>query len=173
MTTELRIRNASQDDLALLRDMGRQAFADTFMPYNTAENMKLYLDKNYATEKIADELKDPDSEFLLVWDDSHCAGYAKLKKSDNPHSIQGKAIEIERLYAVQHYIGKQVGKKLMEACIERATRAGYHTIWLGVWEKNIRAIKFYEKNGFVKFDEHVFMLGNDAQNDWLMKKTLV
>ena len=96
-----------------------------------------------------------------------------MKKSDNPEGVGGKAIELERLYAVQHYIGRQVGKKLMEECVDRAVKMGYQTIWLGVWEKNIRAIKFYEKNGFRKFGEHVFMLGNDAQNDWLMKKTLV
>lgn len=170
--TELTIRKSLPDDLMLLQRIGRDAFADTFSAYNTEHDMKLYLDKNYATEKIAAELKDPDGQFLLVFDGDVCAGYARLKKGNNPAGVNGKAIEIERLYAVKQYIGKEVGKKLMQACIDYAVAHNFETVWLGVWEKNERAIRFYEKNGFRKFGEHVFMLGLDPQNDWLMKKTL-
>ena len=170
--TELTIRKGLPGDLMLLQRIGRDAFADTFSAYNTEDDMKLYLDKNYATEKISAELNDPDGQFLLVFDGDVCAGYARLKKGNNPDGVNGKAIEIERLYAVKQYIGKEVGKKLMQACIDYAVAHNFETVWLGVWEKNERAIRFYEKNGFRKFGEHVFMLGLDPQNDWLMKKTL-
>jgi ribosomal protein S18 acetylase RimI-like enzyme len=44
--------------------------------------------------------------------------------------------------------------------------------WLGVWEKNLRAIRFYEKNDFVKFGQHIFHLGDDPHTDVMMKLVL-
>jgi len=61
---------------------------------------------------------------------------------------------------------------MMRKCIDIALEKNYHTIWLGVWEHNQRAIDFYKRWGFKKFDEHDFILGNDVQKDWLMKKLI-
>lgn len=169
----LTIRKGSTSDLELLQRVGRKAFADTFSEHNTEEDMSLYLDKSYSAEKISAELDDPDGIFLIAFDGENCAGYARLRRIENPDGVTGSAIEIERLYAVSECIGKQVGKNLMDACLDYARENHFETVWLGVWEKNLRAIRFYEKYGFVKFGEHVFMLGLDAQNDWLMKKTLL
>ena len=60
----------------------------------------------------------------------------------------------------------------MQKCIEIAKSGNREIVWLGVWEKNKRAIEFYKKWGFEKFADHDFILGNDVQKDWLMKKTL-
>ena len=84
----------------------------------------------------------------------------------------GTALEIARIYAVQKSIGKGVGRALMQHCIEIARQRNFRIIWLGVWEKNQKAITFYSKWGFEKFGDHMFMLGNDPQTDWLMKKVL-
>ncbi|HTE12726.1 MAG TPA: GNAT family N-acetyltransferase, partial [Chitinophagaceae bacterium] len=83
-----------------------------------------------------------------------------------------EAIEIGRIYAVQKTIGLGVGKALMQACIGIAKEKNKQLIWLGVWERNQRAISFYSKFGFEKFGEHDFVLGNDVQTDWLMKKII-
>jgi len=170
---ELTIRKGTAADVELLQSVGRKAFADTFSEHNTAADMLIYLDKSYSTEKILAELDDPDGLFLIAFDGDQCAGYARMRRSQNPDGVSGSAIEIERLYAVSDYIGRQVGRTLMDACLAYAREHKFQTVWLGVWEKNLRAIKFYEKYGFLKFGEHVFMLGLDAQNDWLMKKTLL
>jgi ribosomal protein S18 acetylase RimI-like enzyme len=82
-------------------------------------------------------------------------------------------MEIARIYAVSSSIGKGVGSQLMTECLRAARERGKQLVWLGVWEKNERAIQFYTRWGFEKFGEHVFMLGNDAQTDFLMKKLLV
>jgi ribosomal protein S18 acetylase RimI-like enzyme len=81
-------------------------------------------------------------------------------------------MEVARLYAMKHLIGKGAGKVLMQSGIEIAKEKNKEMIWLGVWEKNQRAIDFYTKWGFEKFDEADFLLGNDVQKDWLMRKHL-
>ena len=83
-----------------------------------------------------------------------------------------KALEIERIYAVREYIGKNVGKVLLDDCLQWAKQQGSTVVWLGVWEHNPRAIAFYKKWGFEKFGEHKFVLGTDSQIDWLMKREL-
>jgi ribosomal protein S18 acetylase RimI-like enzyme len=86
--------------------------------------------------------------------------------------INQSCIEIARIYSAQHAIGKGVGKRLMQTCHEIANQKNKSILWLGVWEKNQRAIDFYAKWGFEKFGEQNFVLGNDVQRDWLMKKSL-
>ncbi len=83
-----------------------------------------------------------------------------------------RALEIERIYVLQEFHGQRVGQVLYEKAIELAQERGLDYIWLGVWEKNARALRFYEKNGFEPFDRHIFKLGDDEQTDIMVKKVL-
>jgi len=117
------------------------------------------------------ELTDPASTFLLAEVDDVIAGYAKLHPGAPAEGIQGpKPTELERLYAAQEWIGHGVGQALMQACLDAGRSGGYETIWLGVWERNVRAKTFYEKWGFRPVSEHVFQLGSDPQRDILMER---
>ena len=82
------------------------------------------------------------------------------------------ALEVARIYAMSNKVGKGVGSLLMQSCIEIGKQRNKEWLWLGVWEKNQRAIDFYTKWGFTKFDETDFLLGDDIQTDWLMKKRI-
>ncbi|MFD2832491.1 GNAT family N-acetyltransferase [Christiangramia antarctica] len=73
---------------------------------------------------------------------------------------------------LKEFHGKKVGKMLYDKAIELAKEKNIDNVWLGVWEENLRAIRFYEKNGFVAFDKHIFKLGNDEQTDIMMKLKL-
>ena len=172
MSKEYSIRIADLQDVKLLQTLGRQTFSDTFGEHNTAENMRVYLDQNFSDATIEAELRDDAAEFLLLYDDQVCAGYARVRRSETPDGLLKPALEIQRIYVAKEYHGKGAGAALMSDCIDRAGQNEFKTIWLGVWEKNVRAIKFYEKYGFTRFGEHVFTLGDDTQTDWLMKKNL-
>jgi ribosomal protein S18 acetylase RimI-like enzyme len=170
--SDIKIRMGTLEDAALLRNMGVQTFNETFAPHNTAENMKMYLEKNFTLEQVNNELSDPNSAFFIAQHLTTTIGYIKLRTGNEPQSLQNKAIEIERLYSIKPYIGKTVGKKLIETAFEVAMQKGFKTIWLGVWENNIKALAFYEKFGFKKFSSHIFMLGTDKQTDYLVKKEI-
>ncbi len=72
-----------------------------------------------------------------------------------------------------HFTAASAGQLLLEKALEIAAENHINYIWLGVWEKNPRAIRFYEKNGFIQFDTHIFMVGNDPQTDVMMKRSLI
>lgn len=171
---KITIRLASLSDASMLAELGAKTFYETFASFNTEEDMKSYMEKNFTVDQLACELKEKGTTFLLAQQDQAVVGYAKLRKHEQPGGLKEEnTIEIERIYSSKEYLGKQVGKTLMEACLKLAKRDGHNVIWLGVWEHNPRAISFYEKWGFEKFGSHPFMLGKDLQTDLLMKKILI
>ena len=173
MAHEVTIRVCSLKDVDIIVFLGRKTFYDTFGEMNSEENMTLYLDSTYTKEKITREFDEPGAVFFLAEIERTPVGFAKVRSYEKPKELSGKnPLEIERIYAIKDQIGKGVGKKLMETCIDHAVKNNYDTVWLGVWEHNARAISFYKSWGFVEFGNHIFTVGNDPQTDILMKKQL-
>ena len=170
----LTIRYAVPADAALIADLSRQTFYETFASFNSKENMDMFMNEQFAREILMKEVAAPGNIFFLAMEGEEPLGYVRLRENNNPPELNGiNAIEIARIYAVTAAIGKGIGKTLMQECIRVALERKKELVWLGVWENNQRAIDFYTRWGFEKFATHVFMLGNDAQTDWLMKKTLI
>ena len=165
----VQITPATARDIPLLTSLGRVTFEQTFARDNTVSDMQQYLMENFNEERITEEMADPTSSFFIAYVDEEPAGYTKVKANRIPPGVSSTpALEIERIYARQEFLGKKIGKALMEYCLEFARNNRYEMVWLGVWEKNQRAIHFYEKWGFSVFGSHLFMLGSDAQTDLLM-----
>lgn len=168
------IRNATAQDAALIASMSRETFYETFASQNTAEDMDKFMNEQFTHEKLAAEVAEPGNIFFLAVDGDTPIGYAKMREGEKcPEFGDRTSIEIARIYATTSSIGKGVGKALMQTCVDTAVAMGRDIIWLGVWEKNQRAIDFYSRWGFQQFGTHVFLLGNDPQTDWLMMKPLV
>lgn len=153
-----------------LQKIGRQTFHETFSEFNSAENMKNYLEEGFSVEKLTAELNNPDSEFYFAILKEQIIGYLKINFGDSQTELKdNKALEIERIYVLKEFHGKSVGQLLYNKAIEIAKQKAVDYVWLGVWEENQRAIRFYQKNGFVEFDKHIFKLGNDEQTDIMMQ----
>lgn len=167
------IRNATKDDAPLIAAISRKTFYDTFADQNSPEDIEKFMSEQFSTDRLIAQVGATGNIFLLAYVDDQLAGYVRMLDGFNPPELKElPAIEIARIYAVQDVIGKGVGKALMQRCIEIATDLKKRSIWLGVWEKNERAIAFYQKWGFEKFGTHDFVLGNDVQTDWMMRKLL-
>ena len=167
------IRIANIDDAETIADLSRKTFYDTFAPFNTPENMELFLREQFTRVTLMEEVKNPFNLFYLAYDGDELAGYVKLRehKFSRDPAIKN-SLEIARLYATLNMIGKGVGKKLMQLSINLAVEKKKEMVWLAVWEKNQRALDFYEKWGFKIFDRQVFVLGTELQKDWVMRKML-
>ena len=119
------------------------------------------------------EVKNENSEFYFAKIDNEVIAYLKVNYGESQTELKdNKSLEIERIYVSKEFHGKNVGQLLYNKAIEVAEQRGSEYVWLGVWEQNPRAIRFYEKNGFAVFDKHIFKLGNDEQIDILMKLKL-
>jgi diamine N-acetyltransferase len=169
----IEIKKVSLADLNQLQDIGKQTFCEAFSGDNAEDDMQNYLNENFSIDKLTRELNNQNSEFYFARLHSHVIGYLKLNYGEaqtevkDPHSL-----EIERIYVLKEFHGKQVGQLLYEKGLQIAQQNNLEYVWLGVWEKNPRAISFYQKNGFVEFDKHIFKLGNDEQTDIMMRLQL-
>jgi ribosomal protein S18 acetylase RimI-like enzyme len=167
------ITKVTSKEIAQLQEIGRQTFYETFSDGNTEENIRKYLAEGFSIEKLAAELNNKNSEFYFAELAGQVIGYLKLNFGASQTELKDDAaLEIERIYVLREFHGKNVGQVLYEKAVQIARQKQMDYVWLGVWEKNPRAIRFYKKNGFAEFDRHLFKLGDDEQTDIMMKLVL-
>ena len=166
----MKIRKINIDDLETLRNLSIQTFKETFEEVNTEEDMQKYLLENLSIEKLKSELENPNSEFYFAENNDEILGYLKLNFKDaQTEKLEENHFEIERIYVLKAFLGQKIGQILFDKAIEIGREKNLEYVWLGVWEENHRAIRFYGKNGFEIFGKHDFVLGKDVQTDLLMK----
>ncbi len=171
---QIQIVEVVMADLPRLQEFSKRTFYDSFAASNTAENMKFHLDNHFTREKLSAEILNLESKFYFAIHDGMPVGYLKINKGSAQTVLPNdQAVEIERIYVDRLAKGKGIGKTFISKAVDLANASGAKYLWLGVWERNEPAIRFYEKNGFKKFSKHIFELGDDAQTDLLMKKTLI
>ncbi len=169
----IKISKVTLADISRLQLISKQTFAETFTEHNTTEDMQFYLDHNLSIDKLSEELSDQNSEFYFALLDNNIIAYLKINFGSAQTELKDKSsLEIERIYVLKDFHGKKIGQVLYDKAIEIAKRLNCEYVWLGVWEKNQRAIQFYKKNGFMEFDKHIFKLGNDEQTDIMMRLKL-
>lgn len=173
--TKFIIRSGTAADAETLAPFAVRVFNDTFAanPLNAPEDMHSYINEFMSVAAFGRELIDENSTFFIAEADGAIIGYAKLQENSTEECVaDARPIELQRLYVAKDFHGQGIAGALMDECFACAAEKNYQTMWLGVWEFNFRAQKFYEKLGFHKVGTHVFQLGADAQTDWVMEKRI-
>lgn len=167
------IRQACEQDLEVLIEIGASTFRDTFSDSNSEVDMEKSLAEQFAPDQLLRELRTPGSRFFLLFgEEGRCLGYSKLNTgSAQTEPEDPEALELQRLYVRKEAHGTGFGQMLFDVAIHLAETEGHPYLWLGVWEHNLRARRFYERNGFQVFGQHTFVLGDDPQCDLLMKRS--
>ena len=166
----LEIRKISERDIESLVHISYKTFVETFGSSNTQENMDRYLDEHVNSDQLKSELADSNSEFYFAEIDQNPVGYFKINFGEAQTEIkENEGMEIERIYVLRDFQKQFIGQQLFNQAIAIAKERNCTYVWLGVWEKNTKAIKFYQKNGLKVFDTHFFVLGEDKQTDLMMK----
>lgn len=169
----IEIKKITIQEIDQLQKIGRQTFYETFSEDNSEENMKIYFKNGFSADKLKLELNDENAEFYFAKFEDSIIGYLKINFGQSQTELKDdKSIEIERIYILKEFQGKKIGEILFDEVIKIAKDRKADYVWLGVWEKNTKAINFYKKNGFVEFDKHIFKLGEDEQTDIMMKLKL-
>ena len=164
------ITKTNTNQVHQLQEIGKETFHETFAEVNSEENIKTYLEKEFAIENLQAQLNNKDSAFYFATLDDNIIGYLKINFGPSQTELKDNAsLEIERIYVLKEFHGKKIGQLLYDKAIQIAKEKKVDYIWLGVWEENKKAIHFYTKNGFEVLDKHLFKLGNDEQTDLMMK----
>ncbi len=167
------IRLGTPYDLTLLEDLSVRTFREAFETFYRVEDFDAFLQEAYNPEKLGRELLDPACTFLFASIEEEPVGYALVRQGPPEPCVKGPdPIELVRIYALQKAVGKGLGSALMEACIGVAKEKGARTLWLGVWERNPRALAFYARLGFVDVGFHHFQIGSQVDVDRILVKDL-
>jgi ribosomal protein S18 acetylase RimI-like enzyme len=170
------IRRGDINDVALLQQIGRTTFDDTFGNTCTKEDMRGVLDLFFNSAQVALELQDESDNFFFFEQDGIAKGYLRInaKHACPLDSFQNrKSIELVRLYILKEFHGLGVANELMNFALDFARNNGFDLMYLSVWEYNFRARGFYEKHGFVNTGlENDFPLGSTPQTDYWFVKDL-
>lgn len=167
------IVRVTADRIDELQQISIQTFTETFSSMNTEENLNQYLQEAFSIDVLALELSNGNSAFHFASLGNQVAGYLKLNRGSAQNELKEEnAVEIERIYILKEFQGKRIGQSLLDFAISQAKEQNAGFVWLGVWEHNLKAKKFYSKNGFVAFGRHIFRLGKDLQTDILLKLSL-
>jgi len=174
MNNPITLKKVEPAEVHTLLTISREMFFTAFAHLNNSNDMEAYAAKAFTIEKLSNELNNPDSHFYFALINEQIAGYLKLNTNEAQTEFKDQqGLEIERIYVDAKFQNQQIGKQLMQFAIEKATEQHCQYIWLGVWDANQNAIRFYERHGFQIFSSHQFMLGNDKQTDLLMKRPLL
>ena len=170
---EINIRRIGIDDVAALSVLARKTFYDTFTGTCTEEDMQGFLDQFYSEAQLGKELLDEEMFFFFAAAEGKPVAYLQFKEDykNFPEIKKWKALELKRIYVLKELQGKGIAQKLMDYLLDFAVEKKYKVVWLGVWEHNLRAQKFYEKYGFTDSGyTHDFPIGSTPQTDiWLWK----
>lgn len=166
----LQIIPCTISDLEALRELGITTFKAAFEAQNDPEDFRKYLEKAFSIEQLTRELQHPDMRFYFVLQANKIIGYFKLNTGSGQSEPESQdAAELERFYVSPESIGGGVGSQMMHHIVTLVKSWKKSYLWLGVWEMNRDAIRFYERHNFVKYDEHAYYVGNDCQTDWMMR----
>lgn len=167
------IRRCTKNDIDALREISVKTFSETFSDMNPPEIMKAYLNDAFNVEKMKHELENQNSEFYFIYFSGELSGYLKLNDAPAQTDLNDpSSLEIERIYINREFQSKGLGRVLMDFAVKKAIELNKDYVWLGVWEKNEKALSFYRKNGFYRIGDHVFVMGDDRQTDYIMRKDL-
>lgn len=174
MSTNIKTQQANLGGLDELLTFAKSNFIHTYAHLNDPQNFQAYLDKAFSKANFQAEMEAPNAQFYLLKKEEELIGYIKLNFNKGAEKLKAEeAVEIERIYVKPEAKGKGYGKILIDTAKRAAKEQSKKQLWLGVWEQNSKAIGFYKKMGFEQFGSHVFMIGEEVQNDYLMKLELM
>lgn len=170
---ELEFRAVHSSEIPKLTELSKKTFVEAFAHQNKESDMEIYVRKAFDKAKIEKEYHHQDTTFYFVLFNQQVIAYLKLNKGKAQSEYFGKDhMEIERIYVLQKFQGNKIGQYMINKSLEIARLNQLKKVWLGVWEKNTKAIKFYESHGFRPFNHHQFLLGKDLQTDVLMIRSV-
>ena len=173
MRMDLALRRCTIDDMDIVRELSIRTFYDTYAELNTPENIRICIEESFNVGTMTRVLENPNVDVILLFVDDEPAGYIRINEAPSQTDINDPAsLEIERIYILREHQRKGLGKFLLDHAVSIATERGKEYVWLGVWERNVSAICFYEKCGMYKAGTHDFLLGEDVQKDHIMRLDL-
>ncbi|MEM9929429.1 MAG: GNAT family N-acetyltransferase [Bacteroidota bacterium] len=166
LPTQLSLRRAIASDALALSLLADYSFRATFeKDFERGEDLDAYCQKTFSYAKLKRSLEQDSNYFLLVYDQGELVGYAKLKMGERP-------VQLQKIYLHPAFLGRGIGKRLLEESKALAKAAGAERLWLAVEERNQNAIAFYQRTEWEKTGTFDFQIGTQLFHFYRMELAL-
>ncbi|MBC8754480.1 GNAT family N-acetyltransferase [Kordia sp. YSTF-M3] len=167
------IRKAVPADAKFISLLAKITFSETFGNlFHDKQDLRAYIEKVFSLEKMTSSLKKEENVFWIAYADELPVGYAKLKKkSPVPNSSYKQAAQLQKIYVLKDYLAHKIGTKLQNELFIEVQNLDIERLWLSVLHTNERAIGFYNKHDFHKYDSYSFSIGKEDFVFNIMMKT--
>lgn len=169
----LTLRKITLDDISELQRIAIETFRETFGHHNTEAELEDYFNTAFNPETLAAEVMDSESQHYFALVDGVVVGYLKLNQgAAQTEQELPNGFEIQRIYVLKAFQGQGLGRLLFEKALQVACETDCEWVWLGVWDQNYKAQRFYEKYKFERFSEHQFPVGDKVDTDWMLRRSV-
>jgi ribosomal protein S18 acetylase RimI-like enzyme len=170
MSSTFKITPVNIHQVHQLQKISKETFLESFAEFNTKENLEDYFGKAFSIHSLMNQINNSNTKFYFVHQNQDLCAYFKINIGESQTEIKAEdGLELERIYIYQNHQNQGLGKTILNEVKIKALLEDKKYIWLGVWEHNLRAIKFYENFSFQKFDSHIYVMGDDPQTDLMMR----
>lgn len=167
------IRTASESDARIVAALSAATFYEAYVETDDPQDLAEYVTTNFSVDNVREHLLDPAVTFFLGAASGRFVGYLKIRRSEPPMCLSGRnVLEIERIYILGRFAGRGLGSVLIDRGLETARAEGFEGVWLGVWNENLSAKRFYENRGFVLAGEMPFEYGDQVFTNEVMVRDL-
>lgn len=171
---ELDLKQCTEFDIDALVLISKTTFTKAFEKDNNPQDFESYIATAFSRETLLSQLSNPDSFFYFAYFEEKLVGYLKINLNKAQTDVKTEdGLELERIYILDNFQGQGYGALILDKLMGIGLDTQKSFVWLGVWEKNVKAIQFYQRHGFVKFGTHPYYIGMDKQTDWLMRCDLI
>jgi ribosomal protein S18 acetylase RimI-like enzyme len=167
------IRRATIADAEMVAILAQITFDETFGHYFRDRNDLInYFNTTFSVAKIRWSISKEFYVFWLAFVDEMPVGYAKLKKYSPVSAVKDlNCAQLQKIYLRKDYLNQQIGARLQQAMFDEVIDLAKKTLWLSVLKTNYRAIRFYEKHGFITVGEHLFSVGKETFDFHILLKS--
>jgi ribosomal protein S18 acetylase RimI-like enzyme len=159
------IESFCSSEVYVLSEIGKKTFMESHGHCADPKDVQDYIDSHFNKSVLVKELENSDIRFRKILVENQLAGYSKLiLNSSHTFNLTNPIAKFERLYLLKEFYGLGLGKKLLKHNIKIAKEHNQKGLWLFVWVENLRAFKFYQKNGFKVIGKHDFKISDNHSN---------
>lgn len=164
-------RDARPADAGPLAELFAATFVEVFGHLYRSEDLAAFL-AQHQPQRLAPEIANAAYAIRLAEIGGRLGGYLKLGPLKLPVEDEGLPGEIHQLYLAPAARGSGMAAELMDWALDEARMRGMRALYLSVYTGNDRARAFYSRYGFEEVGPYAFMVGEQADEDLIMKLSL-
>lgn len=173
-----RVRRARVEDAGIVAAVAAETFELACPPGTAPSAIAAFIAEKLSETQFGSHLRSQEHTILLADVNGEIAGYTMLvagEPSDEDVAAvvsTRPTIELSKCYVRGSFHGHGVAGALMQASLDRGTELGAASIWLGVNQRNARALRFYERSGFRRVGTKHFLVGDELHDDFVLEQPL-